>query len=89
MICVDLRLLFCKAAFISGASCRVSKNEIRGLLTILSISEGIPCHHNNQKRIIIAFHPGKERFEVSNAAIQKSQEWIPDITILFDPIQNF
>ena len=39
----------------------------------------------SQKRITIAFHPGEERFEVSNAAIQKSQEWIPDITVVFAP----
>lgn len=39
----------------------------------------------SQKRITIAFHPGEQRFEVSNAAIRKSQEWIPDIAVVFDP----
>ena len=39
----------------------------------------------SQKRITIAFHPGEERFEVSNAAIRKSQEWIPDIAEVFKP----
>ncbi len=39
----------------------------------------------SQKRITIAFHPGEERFEVSNAAIRKSQEWIPDIAVVFAP----
>ena len=39
----------------------------------------------SQKRIIIAFHPGEERFEVANAAIRKSQEWIPDIAAVFAP----
>lgn len=39
----------------------------------------------SQKRIIIAFHPKEERFEVFNAAIRKSQEWIPDIAVVFDP----
>ena len=39
----------------------------------------------SQKRIIIAFHPGEERFEVANAAICKSQEWIPDIAVVFAP----
>ena len=36
-------------------------------------------------RITIAFHPGAERFEVANAAIRKSQEWIPDIATIFAP----
>ena len=39
----------------------------------------------SQKRIIIAFHPGEKRFEVANAAICKSQEWIPDIAVVFAP----
>ena len=39
----------------------------------------------SKKRITIAFHPGKEQFEVSNAAIRKSQEWIPDIASVFAP----
>lgn len=38
-----------------------------------------------QKRIHISFHPGDESFEVRNAATQKSQEWIEDISIVFDP----
>ena len=43
-------------------------------------------------RIVIAFHPIEERFEVANSAIKKDSEWIPDISILFDPelkILNF
>jgi hypothetical protein len=35
--------------------------------------------------IRIAFHPGKNQFEVSNSAIEKDSTWIPDITVLFDP----
>ena len=35
-------------------------------------------------RIRIAFHPGKERFEVHNPAIAKDAAWIPDISVLFD-----
>ena len=36
-------------------------------------------------RIRIAFHPGEERFEVSNPAIAKDKAWIDDITKIFDP----
>ncbi len=36
-------------------------------------------------RIRIAFHPIKERFEVSNPAISKHSQWIDDISKLFDP----
>ena len=38
-----------------------------------------------QMRITIAFHPGEKRFEVANAAIRRSQGWIPDITTVFAP----
>ena len=37
-----------------------------------------------QVRVKIAFHPVEERFEVSNPAIQKDTEWIPDIAELFE-----
>jgi len=41
---------------------------------------------NYQKvRIRIAFHPGKQLFEVSNPAIEKDPEWIPDIAQVFNP----
>ena len=36
-------------------------------------------------RISIAFHPGEERFEVTNSAIEKSPEWVTDIAVIFDP----
>ncbi len=39
----------------------------------------------SQKRIIIAFHPKEERFEVCNAAIRRSPEWIQDIAVVFAP----
>ena len=35
--------------------------------------------------IRIAFHPGEERFEVSNPAIAKNSAWIPDVAPLFAP----
>ncbi|MDR2509211.1 MAG: DUF262 domain-containing protein, partial [Spirochaetaceae bacterium] len=39
-------------------------------------------------RVIIAFHPGEKRFEVSNPAIQKDSAWIPDISLLMKPGVN-
>ena len=36
-------------------------------------------------RIAIAFHPGDERFEVTNPAIQRDRAWISDIATLFAP----
>lgn len=36
-------------------------------------------------RIVIAFHPIEERFEVANSAIKKNAEWISDISTIFDP----
>lgn len=34
-------------------------------------------------RIVIAFHPGEERFEVSNPAIRRDRAWLADIATLF------
>ena len=36
-------------------------------------------------RIAIAFHPGAERFEVTNPAIRSDRSWIADIATLFAP----
>ena len=54
---------------------------------LLAALLGQPVINKNysKKRIIIAFHPGQERFEVANAAIRKSHEWIPDIAVVFAP----
>ncbi|WP_342387887.1 DUF262 domain-containing protein [Salinicoccus bachuensis] len=38
-----------------------------------------------KKRIKIAFHPEKEKFEVQNSAILKDKRWIPDIADIFKP----
>jgi uncharacterized protein with ParB-like and HNH nuclease domain len=40
-------------------------------------------------KIKIAFNPIEEKFEVHNAAIEKSKEWIPDISILFENSSSF
>ena len=36
-------------------------------------------------RITIAFHPGEERFEVTNPAIRRDRAWFADIASLFAP----
>ena len=36
-------------------------------------------------RIAIAFHPGEERFEVTNPAIRRDRAWLEDIASLFAP----
>ena len=36
-------------------------------------------------RITIAFHPGEERFEVTNPAIRRDRSWLSDIATLFTP----
>ena len=36
-------------------------------------------------RITIAFHPGEERFEVTNPAIRRDRAWLSDIASLFAP----
>lgn len=39
----------------------------------------------DETRITIAFHPIKERFEVSNAAVKNDKSWISDVAVLFEP----
>ncbi len=58
------------------------QQRITALLAAL-LGESVVNKDYTKKRIIIAFHPGEERFEVSNAAIRKSPEWIQDIAIVF------
>ncbi len=36
-------------------------------------------------RIAIAFHPGEERFEVTNSVIRRDRTWLADIATLFAP----
>lgn len=37
------------------------------------------------RRIVIAFHPMQEKFEVSNPAIHKDRAWLDDIATIFAP----
>lgn len=39
--------------------------------------------HYKWKRIVIAFNPLEEKFEVANSVNQKSSKWIPDISKVF------
>lgn len=40
-------------------------------------------NHYKKKKISIAFHPISEKFEVSNPAIKKDSQWIPNIATIF------
>lgn len=57
------------------------------LTSLYVVMKAVPVITKNFKsqRIKIAFHPLSEKFEVSNAAIEKDVEWIPDISILWQP----
>ncbi len=46
-------------------------------------NEPIISKDYKRQRVKIAFHPLNERFEVSNPAIEKDAEWIPDISDLW------
>ena len=60
------------------------QQRVTALLAAL-LGKSVVNKDYTQKRIKIAFHPAEERFEVYNAAIQKSVEWIPDIAVVFNP----
>ena len=55
------------------------------LTSLYAVMKGLPVTDKNfsERRIKIAFHPEKGRFEVSTAALARSPEWIPDISELF------
>ena len=57
------------------------------LTSLYAVMKAVPVITKDFKsqRIKIAFHPLSEKFEVSNAAIEKDVEWIPDISILWQP----
>ena len=48
------------------------------------LGEYVVDKNYRQIKIIIAFNPLEERFEVSNPAIQRDKEWIPDISQIFN-----
>lgn len=57
------------------------------LTSLYAVIKGVPVvnekYHTDHIRI--AFHPLEERFEVSNSAIRKDVEWIPDVSVLWRP----
>lgn len=57
------------------------------LTALYAVMKGVPIIDKNfrQHRLRIAFHPIEEKFEVTNTAIERSVEWIPDISVLWQP----
>lgn len=54
-------------------------------LTAAIAGEKVVNEHYKKIRIKIAFNPIEEKFEVSNPALEKNSQWIPDISELFKP----
>lgn len=54
-------------------------------LTAAIIGSKIINKDYRKVRIVIAFNPKEEKFEVSNPAIQKDSSWINDISVIFSP----
>ncbi|HOL43082.1 MAG TPA: DUF262 domain-containing protein [Methanothrix sp.] len=57
------------------------------LTSIYAVLKGVPVVNEkfHTENIRIAFHPLAEKFEVSNSAIEKDVEWIPDVSVLWKP----
>lgn len=58
------------------------QQRITALLAAL-LGKQIIDKNYKRRRITIAFHPGEERFEVSNAAIKRDKGWLPDVSEVF------
>lgn len=58
------------------------QQRLTALFAVLTGNAVVTSRFEN-KKIRIAFHPGNETFEVTDAAIEKSPEYISDITILW------
>ena len=54
-------------------------------LLVAMLGRQIVDKNYRKMRIAIAFHPGDERFEVTNPAIRRDRAWISDIATLFAP----
>lgn len=52
-------------------------------LYVVLTGEPVVDDEYRKERIRIAFNPFTERFEVTSAAIEKSSEWIPDISAVY------
>ena len=60
------------------------QQRVMALLAALMGQEVVGSDYK-RVRIAIAFHPGEEKFEVTNPAIRRDRSWIPDIAVLFAP----
>lgn len=60
------------------------QQRLTSLYAVLKAAPVVTKDYRTQQ-VKIAFHPLSEAFEVSNAAIEKDVEWIPDISILWQP----
>src|SRR5687768_9097914 len=60
------------------------QQRVTALMAAL-LGEQVVTKDYEKVRIRIAFHPLEEKFEVSNPAISKNLEWIPDIAEIFAP----
>lgn len=57
------------------------------LTSLYAVFKGVPVVNDKYRKelIRIAFHPLTEKFEVANSAIRRDLEWIPDISVLWNP----
>ena len=60
------------------------QQRVTALLAAL-LGEQVVNKDYKKIRVVIAFHPGEERFEVANAAIRRDPGWLPDIASVFGP----
>ena len=60
------------------------QQRVTALLAAM-LGQSIVDKRYRKVRITIAFHPGEERFEVTNPAIRRDRAWLADIASLFTP----
>lgn len=60
------------------------------LTSLYAVMKGVPVIDENFRpvRLRLAFNPFERRFEVTNPAIERNPEWLPDISILWQPATN-
>lgn len=64
------------------------QQRVTALLAAL-LARSVTDKNYKKARVSIAFHPGEERFEVTNPAIRRDRAWIADIADLFAADANF
>lgn len=57
------------------------------LTALYAVTRGVPIVDKDfrKRRVRLAFNPIEERFEVTDAAIERDSAWIPDISVLWQP----